>query len=425
MNAFFLLIEISIPIFVIYLVFKKKDLSVVYLPLLFFSSAVVVKNFSSSVNYLIFTALILYLIAFNLNFVKRNIFAPILVIYFFLLIPKSDDLAIIRPNLFGSIWLFLLIPLIAEIFNKYSREQIFNELSKSALLTLIIFNINVILSTLLKFMPLGTGFYGATSGLMYGALSLDELNILPFAIFIVIRKGIKDKSLFYIVVYLAAIFFVLLTFRRTVMVLSVLATIIVLIELLNFKQIKDFILYGAIIGLVSILVIYKTGFLDSFWERYEMRKLDTRTVDKEPRLLEFEMIYKDMFVHFDYSPWFGHSLFNSHGNYGKGALGSRGLHTDFGTIMHGSGILGFMLYLSMVFVAFFLVWKRTYSRDDYLQLFFIMIAFAAYFMSGRWYTISAMTMMYCVLYLPLGKHRKAMRYKNTSIDSKKQKLLTH
>lgn len=380
---------------------KKGQLSVVYMPVIFFSYTLIERNFSASITYLIYLFIIGFYVFNNPLFIKRNVFAIILLFYFILLLPGSKDLAEIRPIFFAAILLFFFVPILSDIFRRYPREVIFNELSKASMLVLTLFIINVILASLFRYMPLGTGYYGSTSGLMYGMLSLDDLNVLPFVCLVVIRKGIKDKKLLYILVYLIAAFFILLTFRRTVMVLTVLAAIIVFIELLNFDQILDFFKYGVVISLISLVVIYQTGFLNSFWERYENRNLDERGLENEPRLLEFEMIYKDMFVYYDYSPWFGYELFNSHGNYGKGQLGTRSLHTDFGTIMHASGILGFVLYCSMVFVAFYSAWKRTHSRADYLQFFFLLLAFFTFFMSGRWHVISAMSMMYSILYLPL------------------------
>jgi O-antigen ligase len=120
-------------------------------------------------------------------------------------------------------------------------------------------------------------------------------------------------------------------------------------------------------------------------------------------MFEFELIYKDLFVYYDYSPWFGYELFASHGNYGKGVFGTRSFHTDFGTIIHASGLIGFVLYCLMIFVAFYSVWKRSKTRDDYLRIFFCFFTLAAFFMSGRWYIVSSTSMMLCVLYLPLGQ----------------------
>jgi len=74
--------------------------------------------------------------------------------------------------------------------------------------------------------------------------------------------------------------------------------------------------------------------------------------------------------------------------------------------MHASGIIGFTLYLLMVFTAFYSVWKRTKTREDYLRILFISMAFVIFFMSGRWHTISSMALMYGLLYIPLGKNPK-------------------
>ncbi|AEL24491.1 hypothetical protein [Cyclobacterium marinum] len=406
MKAFFLLIELAIPLFLGYIIWKKGQLSILYMPVIFFCYAFIDRNLSAAISYLIYAVIIGFFIFNNPLFIKRNIFAVILILYYFFLLPNSRDLAEVRPIFFGAILVFFFVPLLSEVSRKYSREQLFGALSESALIVLILFIINVILSTIFRYMPTGTGYYGTTSGLLYGSLSLDNLNILPFAGYIVVRRGVKDKNLIFLMVYLVAAFFILLTFRRTVMLLVVLAPMFVMVELLNFRQFFEFLKYGFIITIVSSLVIYQTGFLDAFWERYENRKLDERGLEKEPRLMEFEMIYKDMFVYYDYSPWFGYELFASHGNYGKGKLGTRSLHTDFGTIMHASGIIGFTLYLLMVFTAFYSVWKRTKTREDYLRILFISMAFVIFFMSGRWHTISSMALMYGLLYIPLGKNPK-------------------
>jgi len=404
MSYFFLFIEVLVPVFALYLIWQKGDLSVVYLPFFMFCGDVIVRSFPAFFEYLLFSALVLYYIYHNPAFAKNNIFAIILTVYFFLLLPFSKDLVALRMYFFPAIWLFLLIPILADIFKKYPRPWIFNELSKSALLILILFIVNSILSTLFNFNPRQQ--YGITSGILYGDLSLDYFNVLPFAAFVVFRKGVKDKNFLYIIIYLTAVFLVLLTFRRSVMGLCVLGTLVVLIELLEFKRIGDLLVYGVIICLVTAFVIYQTGFLDLFWQRYEMRGLDNRPLVQEGRMMEFGLLYRDLFVYYDYDPWFGYELFASHGNYGKNLFGDRSLHTDFASIVHSSGLIGLLLYLSMVFVAFASVWKRTFSRDDYLQLFFICIAFFVFAMSGRWYTISSTVMMYCLLYLPLGKYPK-------------------
>src|SRR5690606_24449052 len=104
----------------------------------------------------------------------------------------------------------------------------------------------------------------------------------------------------------------------------------------------------------------------------------------------------------EYDPWFGHELSASNGNYGKGSFGNRSLHTDFGSIVHSSGLIGFGLYILMILTAFGSVWNRVKSIPDYLQFLFCLVCFGVFFITGRYSTISAMTLMFCLIYLPLG-----------------------
>lgn len=412
MKAFFILVELFIPIFAGYILWKKKDLVIVYMPLFFFCDGIVDKTLPATINYLIFLGILVFLIFNNLKYLKSNPFSFLLVIYFMMLLPYSKDLNRIRPDFFAAIMVFTLIPLYIEVFKKYNRELIFEELANSSTLVLVFFVINTILSTFLKYNPLE--MYGITSGVLYGRVYLTDFNILVFASFLVVRKGIKDKSLLHIALYLTTVFFVLLSFRRTAMALTVLGTIIVMIELLNFKQIKDFVLYGAIIALVSLVVVYYTGFLEVFWERYELRNLEERALGEEKRLMELDLMYKDFFVHFDYSPWFGYELFDYRGpNYGKGIFGDeRPLHSDYATIAHSSGLIGLGLYLALVITTLLKIWRRTNSRADYLQFLLCLIAFGVFFITGRYTNAAFMTMMFALWSLPLGRRILGVKFES-------------
>jgi O-antigen ligase len=403
MKAFFILIELFIPIFAGYILWKKKDLAIVYMPLLFFCDGLVEKSLPATINYLIFLGILGYLIFYNLKYLKSNIFSILLVLYFIMLLPYSKDLDRIRPDFIAAIMVFTLIPLFAEVYKKNQRDVIFEELAKASALILSVFVVNTILSTLLKYNPLA--MYGITSGILYGNVYLTDFNILVFASFLVVRKGIKDKSIFHIALYLTTVFFVLLSFRRTAMVLTILGTFIVMVELLNFKQIKDFILYGAVIGIISLVVVYYTGFIDVFWERYELRNLEDRALGEEKRLMELDLMYKDFFVYFDYSPWFGYELFDYRGpNYGKGIFGDeRPLHSDYATIAHSSGLIGLFLYLALVITSILKIWRRTHSRAEYLQFFLCFISFGVFFVTGRYTGAAFMGMMFALWTLPIGK----------------------
>jgi O-antigen ligase len=401
MKWFFLLVEFTLPIIAVYWVVKKQSLSIVYIPFIMFSYHIIETKLPGFFMYFILILLLLYFVIYNLPFVMKNIFSLIIFFYFMILLMYVDDLKEIRPYLVNVSWLFLGIALIPQIYGYFSREKIFKEISYAAFLVMGIFSINTILSTIFKYNP--REIYGISKGILFGNISNDYYNIFPLALYLILRRAVRDKNIVFFVVYFVSIFFVLLTLRRSVMLLSVLATVIVLIELLDFKNIKQFVIYGLFIFLISLVVISKTTFLQQLTERYEGRNIKDKSLEDEGRMMEIKVMYKDLFVYYDYNPWFGYGLEQSPGNYGKGIFGTRSLHTDFAHLIHASGFLGLFLYLLMIGFAFFIVWKRTFSKTDKLQFFFILLCFSIYFINGRYTTVNSMLMMFGILNLPLGK----------------------
>src|SRR5688572_33490510 len=104
MDRFFLIIEISSYLFAGYLLSKKKDLGIIYLPVLVFSNNVIEPVFSASIYYGTVSFLILYAIFRNGTFYKNNIFALVLCCYFLLLLTRLNDLFAIRPHVFSVFW---------------------------------------------------------------------------------------------------------------------------------------------------------------------------------------------------------------------------------------------------------------------------------------------------------------------------------
>jgi hypothetical protein len=402
MKLYFQLIEYIIPLFAIYLVFKKGSLSIVYVPFLYFARQSLEKNNIVAVYHVLFLGLLFYYIFFHLPFIKRNIFSIILVFYYFILFSNIQVLKDVRGEIINTIWIFLCIPLIPEIFRNFSRERIFDELSQSAFLIMALYVFNALISTVLGYYPEGKG-YGFTSGISFGNLALSIYNVLPLAIYVILRKGIRDKNVWYLGLYLVSIFLVFLTLRRTIMVMSVVATLFLMFELLNFKQLKEFIMYGLILSVVVTVVVLNTGFVEEISERAKARNLENRDIESEGRYLEYSLIYKDLFIYYEYSPWFGYGPFQSGGNYGKGIFGDRVLHTEFAHYVHASGFLGLMLYVIMVSVAFFTVWRKNLTREDKFQFFFLLFYFSAHFLLGWSRNLIPAVMFFSILNLPMAK----------------------
>lgn len=420
MKLYFQLIDYLIPLFAVYLVFRKGTLSVVYVPFLYFAMVSMEKSKFVALYHVLFVGLLFYYILFHLPFVKRNIFSIILVFYYYILIAQINDLKEIRGSIISIAWIFLCIPLIPEIFKNYSKEKVSEELSQSAFLIMGLYAVNAFLSTALGYYPEGKG-YGFTSGISFGNLALSIYNVLPLAIYVILRKGIKDKNIWYLALYLVSMFLVLLTLRRTIMVLSVVATLFLMFELLNFKQLKEFIMYGLIIALVGTVVVLSTGFVEEISERAKERNLENRDIESEGRYLEYGLIYKDLFVYYDYSPWFGYGPFDSGGNYGKKIFGERPLHTEFAHYVHASGFLGLTLYILMVSLAFLTVWRKSSTKEDKFQFLFLLFYFSAHFLLGWSRNLIPAVIFFSILNLPLAK----MNSKKTIIARHSQEKLVN
>jgi hypothetical protein len=417
MKLYFQLIDYLIPLFAIYLVFRKGTLSIVYVPFLYFAMVSMEKSNFVALYNVLFVGLLFYYMFFHLPFLKRNIFSIILVMYYFVLLADTPDFRETKSDIINTAWIFLCIPLIPEIMKNYSRERVFEELSQSAFLIMTLYVLNALISTALGYYPEGKG-YGFTSGISFGNLALNIYNVLPLAIYIILRKGFRDKNIWYLALYLVSIFLIFLTLRRTIMVLSVVATLVLMFELLNFKQLKEFIIYGLIIGIVGSVVVLNTGFIDEITERAKERNLENRDLEGEARYLEYGLIYKDLFVYYDYSPWFGYGPFESGGNYGKKIFGERVLHTEFAYYVHASGFLGLGLYLLMVSVAFLVVWKSSFTKEDKFQFVFLLFYFSAHFLLGWSRNLIPAVMFFSILNLPIAKMNSKKQVKVT--DSKEK-----
>jgi hypothetical protein len=399
MDKFFLIVEVLGYLFALYLFFKKKELAIIYIPVLVFINNFIEPAFSAFIYYSTISFLILNSIAKNQSFYKKNIFAVLLFLYFLVLLTRSTDLVAIRSNAFAVFWLLASIPLISAIYQKYPEEEIFHEVSNAAFIILCLFIANVLMSTVNHYAP--TGMYGISSGILYGNLYAAGFNILAVALFLTVLKLLMTRKPIYFLVVIVSYFFIMLSLRRTVMLVSTLGIVIPMLTLLAGREMKKFILVGSLIALVGYMVYTDTDFMNQFNERYEQRHLDTRELGSESRFLEYRLLYNDMFVYNAYSPWIGYELLNSAGNYGNGIFGLRTLHGDLPSIIHSGGIIALILYLLMVIKAFRSSLKATATVADKFVVLFCAIAFTVFTITGRFTECGAMILLYLTLQLPL------------------------
>lgn len=380
MQYFLLLVDFSLPVLMLFWVLRKGSVSIVYVPFVYFAFRALEDSKILIVYHMLFSALLVYYVCYNLPFFKKNIFYIFLMALFLFQLREFVDWKALRMPLIGLFWTFTIIPLAPEICRKYSKEHLFRELSMAGFLILTFFVLNSMLSTLFKYYP--ENQYGFSSGISFGNLDISEYGVLPLAVFLVFRNGILGKKLLYLGVGMAALFLLFLTMRRMVMLLALIGVFIALVELVTFKQIKQLVFYVLFFGVVAGVIIHSTGFSQQLLERFEKRGLGGRDLESEGRFLELGLVYKDLFIYYDYDPIFGFGVLASGGNYGKRILGKRPLHTDLTYYIHGFGFIGLSVYLLMVGLVMLRAYQRVNSRGDYAQFAFALVYFVAFFLVG-------------------------------------------
>ncbi len=400
MNTFFLVVEIISYAFALFLFLRKKDLAIIYIPALIFSNNIIVPSFSASLYYGAISVLVLSCIIRNPFFYKNNVFALILFFYFLLLLLRSSDLVLIRSGVFSVSWLFLSIPLISAIYQKYPEEVIFKEVTNCALIVLLLFLSNVFVYTINHYSP--QNMYGITKGVLYGNIYGAGFNILSVAVFITVLKLLEGKkAIFVLIVLVASMACIMLSLRRATMLLSMFGTAIALISFFAQSQARKLVVFGTILFLMGYAVYSKTDFKSEFNERYELRNLQERDITEEKRFIEYELIYKDIFVYNAYNLWTGYELLNSAGHYGRGVFELRTLHGDLPSIIHSSGIIGIVLYVLMVVTAFRQSARAATTNLDKFILLFCVVVLVSYTLTGRFTEGASMILIYLLVLLPL------------------------
>jgi hypothetical protein len=404
MNTYIIALELFLYAFSFYLLLRKGEMALLYLPVVFFCDTVTDNHFITAfAYYALISVILIRIITLNPAFISKNYFAGLLLLYFFVLMTKATNLVPERANVFNVIWFFFSLPLLVSVYKKYPREQIVRELSASCFFILCIFIVSVLAATWFHFNPYE--MYGITGGLLFGNLYATDFNIIGFAIFMVLFQSLQKRKLIYLAVAVIALIFIALSMRRSVMSISALGVAVVTFIYLS-KNLKAILPFTAVSAIVIIVVLFGTNFAASMMERYELRNLEERGLEEEQRYFEYNLLYEDVFHYKRYSALTGFDLFNSPGNYGGGKFYDRSLHGDITNIGHSSGLIGIALYFMMIATAFTTAWKAASGRNEKLVVVFCCIAFISYCLTGRYTQVGCMLMMFLVACIPLAPHEE-------------------
>lgn len=408
------MIEIFTYSFSFFLLKKKGELIIIYLPVVFFTRSLIKPIIGGLGWYPLIMIIFIILIYKNINFFKKNIYSILLIIYFSLLFVISPNKEIAKGKYFSSICIFLSIPLIQSIYYKFSKKKIQIELFQSATIILFLFITNIFISTLLGYSAEGR-IYSYSRGLLYGNLHAVNLNVIPLAIFIGMifiqkqhyKKFANTKKLLFFILIFISMVTVSLSIRRSVLIVTLLAfSFFLFLNIFNINKKKSFTSIFFII-IFSLVLLGGTDVPNEFKNRFLSRgTINNQFVSlEEGRFFEYKLVFSDMFVKARYSLFTGYELFNSSGNYGDGYYGNRTLHSDLTQILHSSGLLGLILYLCIIYTAFRKSKNNLTDRYDFLIFIFCSIVFAIFTLTGRFYQAYYSILFYLLLLFPLTKFK--------------------
>lgn len=402
---------------IFYIFYKKRELTVVYLPMFFFARSLTEFFYIRAIIWYFLVILIIGFACMVVNPLRRiNLFSVALFVYFTGLYIFSHSMSETRVyyfTMFCFISIFMIAP---NLYARHGRDVILENLYKMSFCVLVIFVVNSLYSTTTGYAPYA--IYGRTTGILYGNMGPTEFMLIPVVLFVYLLFRARRPSALHLAMGFLGFAFVLLSFRRTVgfaAILAVLAFFVLLLLQGNKRQL--FSTAGMIAAIVTLTLIF-TDLDQQFGERYESRFSDRELIEgDEGRFTDHEMTYKDLFVYERYSLIFGYGFFNSSGNYAGGSRGSRSLHPDIPVLLHASGILGLGLYFAMIGYGFRQSVRASKTYQDWVVLGFCAAVFATFTFSGRITEAAYATGIALVLLLPLANSTyPSFSYRNEEIS---------
>lgn len=253
----------------------------------------------------------------------------------------------------------MLLPL---AFVVLANQSALSDMSRVVFWIGVLFTISIIYFLI---MNVGVNQYGGEDGFTVGSFKFNRLYTGSFILLSLplifqfskrpfIRRTIPVLSLLLLII-------LIISTRRT-------AFIIILTGSLVFAVYYFRKLPAILLGLAAILIVLASAFplyKDILLKQIEKRQhvfVEQQGFDlkSETRFEETIAVWRERIHNRD--PWiifFGQDLFNSAGNYDQGVHGTRPLHLDINLILHGSGLIGlilFILFYSELVFTFF-KWK--------------------------------------------------------------------
>lgn len=270
-----------------------------------------------------------------------------------------------------SIYLKFIIGLLAFPlgFFLFGEKESVSNFWKFYKTLLVLFIINYIISNIFHF----NNRYSDISGTSLGNIFEDGpyINIcIATTMPIFLSKEKWSKYLIVPAVMFALVLGVVLMKRTTILCMIVTGTLYWLISSYLTIRYKGNYVKKSVINRIILIILgtIALGTIVSYYQgkivaQFEARanRFQSNSLQKEARTLEWKAISDDI-LHNNSMKVFllGKETFNVVGTYGNGKFGKRNIHDNYGIILNGTGIVGFVWYFFVNFYILFLFFK--YSR---------------------------------------------------------------
>jgi len=233
----------------------------------------------------------------------------------------------------------LILPSSFFLINNLTR---FKKLLNSIALIGVLYIANIIISTVFGI----TGKSYSREIFQVGNIFTEGLNSMAYILVatpLILHLRPRNRRLIFII---AIIIFVLVFVQlKRISILAILTGL--MIQILYSKN-----RISIVLGLVASVLIMLVAFplyenILSVQYKARERRLTTVNIQEEGRYQEtFHAINETIFSNDLKLFLFGKEIFNSPGNYANGKYGPRMIHNDYNMILHGSGIIGLMLFIA-------------------------------------------------------------------------------
>lgn len=307
----------------------------------------------------------------------------LLIIYLYFLITFSSNFFYSLSNLASTTIWILILPISFLVIDSLDK---FKNLINSIALIGALYILNIIISTLLNIK--GKSYSGEIFDV--GNVFTEGLNSMAYLLTaapLILYLNPKHKRL---IVILSVIIFILVFVQLKR--ISIIAILVGLLLNLFFSRNRINIFFGLILSSLFLFIAYPI-FENTLQKQVKARerRLSTQNFEEEGRYQETFVVLNEIVFSGDPALlFFGKEVFNSPGNYANGRYGRRMIHNDYNVILHGSGVVGLILFVIWPLPLFIFYRKiKIYAKFnfedkklfDYMSVTFVSFLIMGYIIS--------------------------------------------